>query len=47
MRKWLAGWLSCFGGWLVGLADRMYPPPELRTDYRDLMAAQRRATRWN
>lgn len=58
MRKWLAGKLSAFGGCLVQLADRLYPPPELhyrpglgvldvQAFHERAMRAQRAASRWN
>lgn len=48
MRKWLAGWISRIGGDLVKLADRLYPPPELRRyviDHND--HARRESRGWN
>jgi hypothetical protein len=29
MRKFVAGWMSRFGGFWVALSDRIYGPPEL------------------
>ncbi len=47
MRRWLAGKLSCLGGALVKLADRMYPPPELRRYVIDHNDARRESRGWD
>ncbi len=47
MKKWLAGKLSCLGGALVHLADRIYPPYPERRYVIDHTALRRESRGWD